>query len=141
LVFGRSPFFDQLFTMGGVQYGIPLRGYDEFSITPRGYDPTASNGQASASSFGKAYFATTGEICARVSQMFYLSAFVDAGNVWANAGEFNPTRLFRGAGSGVSIVSPLGPICIAWAYCCDRPYICRQPSRGFKLPFNLGEFF
>src|SRR5439155_106535 len=44
LLFGNSPFFDQLFTMGGVQYGIPLRGYDEFSITPRGYDPTASNG-------------------------------------------------------------------------------------------------
>ena len=25
LVFGNSPFFDQLFTMGGVQYGIPLQ--------------------------------------------------------------------------------------------------------------------
>ncbi|PYO43783.1 MAG: outer membrane protein assembly factor BamA [Gemmatimonadetes bacterium] len=141
LVFGNSPFFDQLFTMGGVQYGIPLRGYDEFSITPRGYDPTASNGQASASSFGKAYFATTGEIGARVSQMFYLSAFVDAGNVWANAGEFNPTRLFRGAGLGVSIVSPLGPIGIDWAYGFDRTDNFGRPAPGFKLHFKLGNFF
>src|SRR2546425_7200473 len=41
-------------TMGGTQYGIPLRGYDEFAITPQGYDPTASNGQAKSSAFGKA---------------------------------------------------------------------------------------
>src|SRR2546425_2427316 len=68
LVFGNSPFFDQLFTMGGTQYGIPLRGYDEFAITPQGYDPTASNGQAKSSAFGKAYLAMTGEIRARLSQ-------------------------------------------------------------------------
>ena len=141
IVFGTSPFFDQLFTMGGVQYGIPLRGYDEFSITPRGYDPTATNGQASASSFGKAYFATTGELGARISQMFYLSAFVDAGNVWANAGEFNPTRLFRGAGMGVSIISPLGPIGIDWAYGFDRTDTFGRPAPGFKLHFKLGNFF
>src|SRR5947209_11607393 len=109
LVFGNSPFFDQLFTMGGVQYGIPLRGYDEFSVTPHGYDPTAVNGQATASSFGKAYFAMTGEIGARLSQMFYVNMFVDAGNVWARAGEFDPTRLFGGAGRAWSIISPLGP--------------------------------
>ncbi|HXI64142.1 MAG TPA: BamA/TamA family outer membrane protein, partial [Gemmatimonadales bacterium] len=141
LVFGNSPFFDQLFTMGGVQYGIPLRGYDEFSITPRGFDPTASNGQASASSFGKAYFATTGEIGARISQMFYLSTFVDAGNVWARAEEFNPTRLFRGAGIGVSIISPLGPIGIDWAYGFDRTDTFGRPAPGFKLHFKLGNFF
>jgi outer membrane protein insertion porin family len=140
-VFGNSPFFDQLFTMGGVQYGIPLRGYDEFSITPHGYDPTASAGQASASSFGKAYLAMTGEIGARLSQMFYINTFVDAGNVWANAGEFNPTRLFRGAGIGVSIVSPLGPIGIDWAYGFDRTDQFGRPAPGFKLHFKLGNFF
>src|SRR5258708_38015235 len=39
-VFGHSPFFDQLFTMGGGQYRIPLRGYHEFSLTPHGFAPT-----------------------------------------------------------------------------------------------------
>jgi hypothetical protein len=39
-----APFFNQLFAMGGTQFGIPLRGYDEFSITPRGFDPTAAAG-------------------------------------------------------------------------------------------------
>src|SRR2546422_10788737 len=141
LVFGNSPFFDQLFTMGGTQYGIPLRGYDEFSITPQGYDPTASNGQAKSSAFGKAYLAMTGEIGARLSQMFYVSTFVDAGNVWARAGEFNPTRLFRGAGIGLSIISPLGPIGIDWAYGFDRTDALGRPAPGFKLHFKLGNFF
>ncbi|HVH10080.1 MAG TPA: outer membrane protein assembly factor BamA [Gemmatimonadales bacterium] len=140
-VFGPSPFFDQLFTMGGVQYGIPLRGYDEFSITPHGYDASAANGQATASSFGKAYLVMSGEIGARVSQMFYISTFVDAGNVWGRAGEFDPTRLFRGAGVGLSIISPLGPIGIDWAYGFDRTDNLGRPAPGFKLHFKLGNFF
>ena len=33
-----GPFFvSQAFSLGGVQYGNPLRGYEEFSITPKGY--------------------------------------------------------------------------------------------------------
>ncbi|PYO84123.1 MAG: hypothetical protein DMD65_03780, partial [Gemmatimonadetes bacterium] len=113
----------------------------EFSITPQGYDPTASNGQAKSSAFGKAYLAMTGEIGARLSQMFYVSTFVDAGNVWARAGEFNPTRLFRGAGIGLSIISPLGPIGIDWAYGFDRTDALGRPAPGFKLHFKLGNFF
>ena len=140
-VFGSAPFIDQLFTMGGVQYGIPLRGYDEFSITPHGFDPNASSGQAAATSFGKAYLAMTGELGARLSQMFYVDMFVDAGNVWAEAAEFDPTRLFRGAGVGLSIISPLGPIGIDWAYGFDRTDALGHPAPAFKLHFKLGNFF
>jgi len=140
-VFGKSPFIDQLFTMGGTQYGIPLRGYDEFSITPHGFDPNASSSQASSSAFGKAYLAMTGEFGVRLSQMFYVAAFVDAGNVWARAAEFDPTRLFRGAGIGLSIISPLGPIGIDWAYGFDRTDAAGRPAPGFKLHFKLGNFF
>jgi outer membrane protein insertion porin family len=140
-VFGNSPFIDQLFTMGGVQYGIPLRGYDEFSVTPHGFEPNASTGQATSSSFGKTYLLMTGELGARVSQMFYVDAFVDAGNVWAAASEFDPTRLFRGAGIGLSIISPLGPIGIDWAYGFDRTDVLGHPAPAFKLHFKLGNFF
>src|SRR5258705_10172358 len=81
-VVGDSPFFEQLFTLGGTQFFIPLRGYDEGSITPFGYDPTAGT-QINPNAFGKAFFSMTGEVGMRVSQMLYLSAFFDAGNVWA----------------------------------------------------------
>ena len=52
-----GPFFRQLYAMGGTQYGIPLRGYDEFSITPQGYDPNASVSAVQRTAFGRAYFA------------------------------------------------------------------------------------
>src|SRR6185295_9107881 len=42
-----GPFFvSQAFSLGGVQYGNPLRGYEEFSITPRGYLANADQFQA-----------------------------------------------------------------------------------------------
>jgi outer membrane protein insertion porin family len=141
-VFGDSPFFDQLFFMGGTQFGIPLRGYDEFSITPNGYDPSATSGQATgANSFGKAYFSMTGEVGLRLSQVFYVSSFYDAGNLWARASQFNPTRLFRGAGLGVAVISPLGPLGVDFAYGFDKLDVLGRPNPGWKLHFKLGNFF
>ena len=140
-VFGSSPFFEQLFTLGGTQFFIPLRGYDEASITPFGYDPNASANGASPNAFGKSFFTMTGELGMRVSQMLYLSAFVDAGNVWSRPAQFNPTRLFRGAGLGAAVISPLGPLGIDYAYGFDRVDLLGRPKPGWKLHFKLGNFF
>jgi outer membrane protein insertion porin family len=139
-VFGNAPFFDQLFTLGGTQFFIPLRGYDEASITPFGYDPNAGQ-QASPNAFGKAFFTMTGELGVRVSQMLYISTFLDAGNVWSRPAQFDPTRLFRGAGIGVAIVSPLGPLGLDYAYGFDRTDLLGRPNPGWKLHFKLGNFF
>ena len=140
-VFGNSPFFDQLFSLGGTQFGVPLRGYDEFSVTPSGYDPQATTRGASPNAFGKAFFLMTGELGLRVSQMFYVNAFYDAGNLWARAVDWNPTRLFRGAGLGLSVVSPLGPLGLDLAYGFDRTDVVGRPAPGWKLHFKLGNFF
>jgi outer membrane protein insertion porin family len=140
-VFGSSPFFEQLFTLGGTQFFIPLRGYDEASITPFGYDPNASANGASPNAFGKAFFTMTGELGMRVSQMLYISSFFDAGNVWSRPAQYNPTRLFRGAGVGVAIISPLGPLGIDYAYGFDRVDANGRPAPGWKLHFKLGNFF
>jgi outer membrane protein insertion porin family len=141
LVFGNSPFFDQLFSMGGTQYGIPLRGYDEFSITPQGYDPLATTRGAAPTAFGKAFFLMTGEVGLRLSQMFYVNAFYDAGNLWARAADWNPTRLFRGAGIGLDVISPLGPLGLDWAYGFDKVDATGRAAPGWKLHFKLGNFF
>jgi outer membrane protein insertion porin family len=140
-VFGSSPFFEQLFTLGGTQFFIPLRGYDEASITPFGYDPRAGATGASPNAFGKAFFSMTGELGMRVSQMLYLSAFFDAGNVWARPAQYNPTRLFRGAGFGAAVISPLGPLGIDYAYGFDRVDVLGRPAPAWKLHFKLGNFF
>jgi len=140
-VFGVTPFFDQLFTLGGTQFFIPLRGYDEASITPFGYDPNAAVNGASPLAFGKSYFTMTGEIGIRVSQMLYLSTFYDAGNVWSRPAQFDPTHLFRGAGFGAAVISPLGPLGIDYAYGFDKTDITGRPAPGWKLHFKLGNFF
>jgi outer membrane protein insertion porin family len=137
-----GPHFRQLFSMGGTQFGVPLRGYDEFSITPEGFDPGASGFNATAvGAFGASYFAATGELGMRLSQALYLSSFFDAGNVWSTAGRFNPTRLFRGAGIGLAVLSPLGPIGLDYAYGFDRVDTGGNPNPGWKLHFKLGNIF
>jgi outer membrane protein insertion porin family len=141
-VFGNAgPFFDQLYTMGGTQYGIPLRGYDEFSITPQGINPSASTGGVPRSAFGRSYFAGTAEFGVRFSQSVYGSFFYDVGNVWSSASGFNPTRLFRGAGFGVALITPLGPLGLDLGYGFDRLNSLGQPAPGWKLHFKIGNFF
>jgi outer membrane protein insertion porin family len=142
-IFGDAgPFFTELYSMGGTQYGIPLRGYDEFSITPNGFDPSANgNTAASVASFGRSYAEFTAEIGARMSQMLYVNAFLDAGNVYRTPRQYDPTRLFRGAGFGVALVSPLGPMGIDIAYGFDRVDTFNRPKPGWKVHFKLGNFF
>jgi outer membrane protein insertion porin family len=141
-IFGDAgPFFTELYSLGGVQYGIPLRGYDEFSITPNGFDPSASGSQASPDAFGKSYAAFTVEAGARVSQSLYVDAFFDAGNVYRSARQWDPTRLFRGAGFGAAVISPLGPIGIDLGYGFDKVDGQGRPKPGWQLHFKLGNFF
>ena len=90
-IFGDpGPFFTEMYSLGGVQYGIPLRGYDEFSITPNGFDPSASGNQASPDAFGKSFAAFTVEAGARISQSIYVNTFFDAGNVYRSAQAVGP---------------------------------------------------
>jgi outer membrane protein insertion porin family len=74
----------------------------------------------------------TAELGMRWSSMVYSDFFFDAGNVYANARDFDPTRLFRGAGVGISIVTPLGPLGLDYGYGFDR-----VPPQ-WQLHFRLG---
>jgi outer membrane protein insertion porin family len=142
-VFGNpGPFFaSQSFALGGTQYGEPLRGYCEFSITPGGYDPSACNGTAKQSSFGNAFFIGTAELGFRVSQSLYLNTFFEGGNVWDRPQAFDPTRLFRSVGVGGAVVSPLGPLGLDFAYGLDRVDALGRKNPGWKVHFKLGQIF
>ena len=141
-IFGNpGGFFTELYSLGGVQFGVPLRGYDEFSITPKGFDPNAASNTASADAFGKAYAAFTVEAGMRLSQSVYLNTFFDAGNVYGSVRAWDPTRLYRGAGVGAALVSPLGPIGVDLGYGFDKTDVQGRPDPGWKLHFRLGNFF
>ena len=143
VVFGNTgPFFSsQEFALGGVQYGEPLRGYPEFSITPLGFNPSTSTSNAVRQSFGDAFFSATAEVGVRISSQFYLNTFFDAGNLWQHPRDINPTRLYRGAGIGASVISPLGPLGLDWAYGFDRVDAFGRPDPKWQLHFKLGQFF
>jgi outer membrane protein insertion porin family len=142
-IFGSTgPFFySQAFTLGGTQYGEPLRGYSEFAIGPNGFDPSAEETQAKRSSFGNAFFVGTAEVGLRMNQAIYLNTFFEGGNVWNRPREFDPTRLFRSAGFGVSTLSPLGPLGIDIGYGFDKVDLAGNPAPGWKVHFKLGQFF
>ena len=142
-LFGNpGPFFStQSFALGGTQYGEQLRGYDEFSVTPNGYDPRGSETQASRASFGNAFFVGTAELGLRINQSLYVNSFFEGGNVWNKPREFDPTRLFRSFGFGVSTISPLGPLGVDIGYGFDKIDAQGRPAPGWKLHFKLGQFF
>ena len=73
--------------------------------------------------------------------MLYLDAFYDAGNIWANARDFNPTRLFRGVGVGASIVTPLGPLGIDLGYGLDRVDQFGHKDPKWQVHFKFGQIF
>ena len=128
-IFGNADNFPfEQYSLGGVQFGVPLRGYEEFAITPDGFDAGAGGSQASADAFGKSFAAFTIETGARLNQSFYVSAFLDAGNVYRTARQWDPSRLYRGAGFGVALISPLGPIGVDLAYGFDKVDAAGRPA-------------
>jgi outer membrane protein insertion porin family len=135
-VFGnveRFPF--ERFFVGGVMQGEPLRGYQEFTVGPRGYSP-ACNKALVQQCLGDSFVTVSAEYALRVNDMLSLHVFGDAGNVFNDVQEFNPTRMFRGAGVGGTIVTPfLGAIGVDAAYGFDKP------DPGWEIHFKLGNGF
>ena len=129
----RFPF--ERFFMGGVQFGRPLRGYDETTITPRGYFPRGSDDAPLEERFGDAFLRLSAEYSIRFNDNLSVGAFYDAGAVWREPRDFNPTRLLRGAGLGVMLVTPFGPIGLDYAYGFDKD----RP--GWQLHFKFGQGF
>lgn len=123
--------FDR-FWMGGVQFGQQLRGYDETGITPLGYFPERSGEISDIQRLGNAYLSITTEYAIRISDNISVSTFMDAGNVWKDPRSIDPTRLFRGAGLGVQLVTPFGPIGLDYAYGFDKT------APGWQLHFRMG---
>ena len=123
--------FDQ-FWMGGVQFGQQLRGYDETSITPLGFFPEGTRGIADVNRLGNAFLTLNAEYALRLNDMVSLGAFFDAGNVWREPQHIDPAQLFRGAGFGLQIVTPFGPIGIDYAYGFDKTV------PGWQLHFRMG---
>ncbi len=129
---GRFPF--ERFWLGGVQFGKSLRGYEETTITPFGYSPR-SGGVSLENRFGDAFLRLSAEYAIRFNDNISVSLFYDAGNIWRDVSQINPTRLYRGAGVGLTLVTPFGPLGLDYAYGFDKD------DPGWQFHFKFGQGF
>jgi len=140
-IVGNNPFYLERFFMGGVQYGPPLRGYEELTITPQGHVPRETPGFSQLDRVGESFFALYTTLGLNLGGSFYINAFYDSGNVWAKAVGFDPTDMFRGIGMGVTIVTPVGPLGLDYAYALDARDVFGRPDPGWRLHFRFGQIF
>ena len=133
----RFPF--ERFWMGGVQFGRPLRGYEETTVTPLGYVARCDGGNQACPTLeqriGDSLLRLSAEYAVRFNDNLSVQAFYDAGSVWRTPSQINPTRLLRGAGVGVMLVTPFGPIGLDYAYGFDKDV------PGWQLHFKFGQGF
>jgi len=133
MIFGDASAFPfDRFWMGGVQFGEALRGYDETTITPRGFVPRGSTRARDIDRLGDTFLKVGAEYAIRLNDNISVSTFYEAGNVWLSPREMDPSRLFRGAGFGVQLVTPFGPIGLDYAYGFDKDV------PGWQLHFRMG---
>ncbi len=119
------------YSTGYAEETIGLRGYENGSLTPYGYE-------------GYAYDRFTLEL--RYPFMLgnttiYGLTFLEAGNAWNDTKDFNPFDMRRSAGVGVRIFLPMvGLMGIDWAYGFDKMIFGRNQG-GSQFHFILGQEF
>ena len=142
---GYSPF--ENFQVGGdgmsgyMTYGaeiISLRGYEDYSLTPRKITPYSQNGVSYA---GNVYDKFTVElrypVILQPQSTIYALVFLEGGNCWSDIREFNPFQIKRSAGVGVRVFLPMiGLLGVDWGYGFDD-----TTNGGSHFHFVLGQQF
>ncbi|MCQ2237947.1 MAG: outer membrane protein assembly factor BamA [Bacteroidaceae bacterium] len=136
----RSPF--ETFYVGGdgmtgysssyATETIGLRGYENGSLTPWGREGYA---------YSRLSLELRYALMLETSTSIYALGFVEGGNAWNNAKNFNPFDMKRSAGVGVRIFLPMiGMMGIDWAYGFD-PINGRMDYSKSHFHFIIGQEF
>nr|MCR4824256.1 outer membrane protein assembly factor BamA [Bacteroidales bacterium] len=142
---GYSPF--EGFLVGGdgmsgyYSYGtevVSLRGYENYSLTPKLLSSYNSTGYAYA---GNVYDKFTVElrypVILQPSSTIYALLFAEGGNCWSDIRDFNPFQIKRSAGVGVRIFLPMvGLLGVDWGYGFDGP-----SGQKSQFHFVIGQQF
>jgi outer membrane protein insertion porin family len=128
-----SGFSFERFFLGGTQFGQPLRGYEESTLTPFGYFARDNQAISNVSRLGDAFFTVSGEYAVRFTDNLSVSVFGDAGNIWSDPASINLSRLYRSIGVGATVVTPFGPLGLDYAYGFDKT------DPGWKFHFKINQ--
>ncbi|MDX1660501.1 MAG: outer membrane protein assembly factor BamA [Gemmatimonadota bacterium] len=103
---GRVPLFQRLFAGGATS----VRGYGRRQLGPK-IDPDEPDaGEDPEPIGGNALLETSVELRFPIRGNFRGAAFVDAGNVWSEVGDWSPGELEYTPGVGVRYATPVGPV-------------------------------
>lgn len=117
------------YSTGYAEETIGLRGYENGSLTPYGYEGYAYDRMSLELRYPFLLGNTT----------IYGLGFIEAGNAWDDTRKFNPFDMKRSAGLGVRIFLPMvGLMGIDWAYGFDKVF---GKKGGSQFHFILGQEF
>ena len=142
---GYSPF--ENFQVGGdgmsgyMTYGaeiISLRGYEDYSLTPKKMTAYSQNLESYAGNvFDKFTIELRYPLVLQPQSTIFALAFLEGGNCWSDIREFNPFQIKRSAGVGVRIFLPMiGLLGVDWGYGFDD-----TRNGGSHFHFVLGQQF
>lgn len=124
------PFFDKFYA-GGIR---SVRGYEQNSLGPKDSENKSKGGDLITMASAELIFPTP---FMEDAKSFRMSAFVDAGNVFAASGDFEASELRYSAGIGAIWLSPLGPITVSYA----KPLNKKEGDEEQAVQFSLGTTF
>lgn len=113
---------DERYYPGGTSFDGVIRGYQDRDVVPSG-----DGGRS------KIIFNIENQF--KIVEQIYGLMFFDAGNSWDGIIEARPTDLKRGAGFGIRIETPVGPIGFDYGYGFDK----QDP--GWEAHFQFGTIF
>lgn len=145
LVDHSSTYPDRLFFLGGAD---SLRGFLQASVIPQDIADELVDEDPNAADRGDVLTARKvvirggdflinprAELRIPVTKLLHTALFVDAGNLWRNVDNVEPFRLRYTAGTGLRIVTPVGPLAFDYGFILDRRFY--ETSIG-AFHFSIG---
>lgn len=124
----KVPIFERYF-VGGAR---SIRGYDERGVGPidsKSSDPIG----------GESLMVGTMEYTIPLIDVIKFATFYDIGNVWANYDDIGFSKLYSGAGIGLRIKTPIGPMNLDYGVPLDKePGESKKKSGKFYFSVSRG---
>jgi outer membrane protein assembly factor BamA len=135
---------DRLFFMGGVD---TIRGYLQDSLVPQDIADQLLNPHSGLTidavvlRGGDVFINPRLELRIPLSSSVSTAVFLDAGNLWANPDNMNPTQLRYAVGTGIRIGTPVGPLVFDYGFNVQRVIDYLTPgTAGERYWEDIGAF-
>lgn len=124
----KVPIFERFFAGGATT----IRGYDERKVGPLDSATDDPIG-------GEGLFLAGAEYTIPLIDFIKFAAFFDAGNVWADVGDYFSSKLYMGSGIGLRIKTPIAPMKLDYGYPLNAEQ--GEEKRSGKFYFSFGRAF